>query len=118
MIFNNIKDGFTALIEQAKWIDDSIREKLLNKLKTLTPLIAYPGDGFSETEISAFYSELSIDTNQYLRTLFALRIIDADNKFRRTYATAASSDIDNWRKYLPPTSLIAVYSNSDNTLSK
>lgn len=121
MMFNIIKDEFTALIEQAKWIDDSIRAKLLNKLRALTPLIAYPNDGFSETEISAFYSEISIDTDQYLqylRTLFALRIIDADNKLRETYAAASSDDIDNWRKYLSPTSLNAVYSDSDNTLRK
>lgn len=118
MIFTIIKDEFATLIEQAKWIDDSIRAKLRNKLNALIPLIAYPSDGFSETEIRAFYSEISIDTDQYLRTLFALRIIAADNKFRQTYEAAAVDDIDNWRKYLPPASLIAVYSDSDNTLSK
>jgi predicted metalloendopeptidase len=121
-LFNKIKDEFTTLIKQAKWIDDSIRGMLLNKLRALSPLIAYPSDGFSETEISAFYSEITIDTDQYLRTLFALRIIDADNNFRQTKPDATSSlhhsNIDNWRKYLPPTSLVAFYSASDNTLRK
>lgn len=113
-LFSNIKDEFTALVSKAKWIDDSVREKLQHKLKTLTPLIAYPSDGFGDAQISAFYSKVSIDSKRYLQSLFELRIIDADNKF----VAATREDVDNWKKYLPPTSLNAIYSASDNTLRK
>jgi predicted metalloendopeptidase len=115
-MFNNIKDELTALVSNATWIDETVREKLLHKLKTLTPLIAYPRNGFSESEISAFYSDTSINATRYLQSLFELRIIDADNKFRQTYT--AHNDIDDWKRYLPPTEFIAVYSASDNTFRK
>jgi predicted metalloendopeptidase len=117
-IFNNIKDELTALISKATWIDDSVRAKLQHKLKTLTPLIAYPKDNFSEAQISAFYSETSIDSKRYLQSLFELRIIDADYKFRQTYAAKTHDEVDSWKNYLPPTSLNAVYLASDNTLRK
>jgi predicted metalloendopeptidase len=117
-IFESIKEEFEKLIASANWIDEAIREGLLNKLKALVPLIAHPPKGFNEREVKEFYSDVKIDVDQYLRTLLQLRIIDADNKFRQTYAPATVNDIDNWKKYLPPTSLSALYSESDNTLRK
>lgn len=115
-LFSNMKDELTTLVANATWIDDSIRDMFQYKLKTLTPLIAYPRDGFSELEISAFYNEASIQTERYLQSLFELRIIDADNKLRQYFATSAN--VKDWKKYLPPTSLKAFYSVFDNTLRK
>lgn len=117
-MFNNIKAIFTALITEAEWIDSDTRENLLNKLKSLIPLIAYPDDGFNENVISGFYDGVTFDKSQYLKTLFHLRVIDADNKFRQTYTSTVVEHSSNWKKYLPPTSLSAVYSASDNTIRK
>lgn len=118
-IFYNTKSIFATLIKQTKWIDKLILDEILSKLNTLLPLIAYPSDGFNAKEISAFYSEISF--TEYLHTLFALRIIDADNIFNQNYATTSSDaatrdGVDNWKKYAPPTSLSALYSASDVTL--
>jgi neprilysin len=116
-MFENIKAEFMAMIKQAEWIDESTREKLLKRLESLTPLIAYPYvDGFDEQAINEFYDDIKIDKNSYLRTLFQLRVIDADNKFRQTFTSTAREN--NWMKYLPPTSISAFYSESDNTIRK
>lgn len=117
-MLNNIKAEFTAMLSDAKWIDESTREKLLNKLKSLVPLIADPDDGFNQSAINQFYESVKIDKSKYLRTLFQLRIIDADNKFRQTYTSTALESSNNWLKYLPPTSVAAFYSTSDNTIRK
>ena len=117
-MFNNIKDEFNVLIIQADWIDESTREILLNKLKSIATLIAFPDDGFNERAINEFYDGIKLDKSQYLRTLFQLRVIDADNKFRQTYTSTALETSNDWRKYLPPTSVTAYYSASDNTIRK
>lgn len=117
-MFNNIKEDFAGVIAEAEWIDKSTREKLLNKLKSVVPLIAYPDDGFDEHVINEFYSGVKIDKNHYMRTLFQLRVIDADNKFRQTFPSTALDKADNWLKYLPPTAATASYSESDNTIRK
>lgn len=118
-IFNNVKDEFTQLIAPTSWIDEAVRHNLQNKLETLKPLISHPTADFIQSEIIEFYNEIKIDPNQYIHTLLQLRVIDADNKFKQTYATTATvNDVDNWKKYLPPSSLTAFYSESDNTLRK
>lgn len=117
-MFNNIKDQFYEVIREAEWIDESTREKLLYKLKSIVPLIAFPDEGFNERAINEFYDGVISDKNQYLRTLFQLRVIDADNKFRQTYTSTALETSNDWRKYLPPTSVTALYSVSDNSIRK
>lgn len=117
-MFNGIKGEFVTLLKQAEWIDESTREKLLSKLKSLVPLLAMPDGGFNERSINEFYDDIKLDKNQYLRTLFQLRVIDADNKFRQTYTSTALGSSSEWKKYLPPTSIAAVYSQSDNTIRK
>lgn len=117
-MFNNIKDEFVVLITEAKWVDESTREKLLHKLKSIVPLIAVPDDGFNERAINEFYDSIKLDKSQYLRTLFQLRVIDADNKFRQTYTSTALESSNDWRKFPPPTSVTAFYSESDNTIRK
>lgn len=117
-MFNNIKAEFTSLITDAEWIDAGTREKLLNKLKSLVPLIAYPDGGFNKVAINEFYDAIKVDKSQYLRTLFQLRVIDADNKFRQTNTSSALKSSPNWSKYLPPTSITALYSEFDNTIRK
>jgi predicted metalloendopeptidase len=120
-LHENIRNEFINLIANESWIDNIIRGKLLNKLHSLTPLIAQPKtDGFDDAKIMKFYDEIKINRSEYIETLLRLRIIDADNKFSQTCATSEMkivNDIDNWRKYLPPTShRAAVYSQIDNTL--
>lgn len=117
-MFNNIKAMFVSLITEAEWIDSNTREKLLDTLKSLIPLIAYPGDGFNESVISEFYDGVKFNKSEYLRTLFQLRVIDADNKFRQTYTSTTIEHSNNWKKYLPPTTIAALYSESDNTIRK
>ena len=114
-MYQNIKGEFTATITEAEWIDENTRDKLLNKLQSLVPLIAYPGDGFDENAIKEFYG-IKVDRDRYLRTLFQLRIIAADDKFLQTYTSTSADKM--WKKYLPPTSIAALYSASDNTISK
>jgi putative endopeptidase len=118
-MYKSIKGEFAILIANAsEWIDESTRDKLLNKLQSLVPLIAYPDDGFDEHAIKEFYDGIKIDKDHYLRTLFQLRVIDADSKFRQSY-TLTSSDMSNeWQKYLSPTSIASHYSASDNTIRK
>lgn len=117
-MLQNIKDEFIEQITEADWIDESTRGKLLSKLQTLIPLIAHPDNGFSEHAINEFYDDINLDKSQYLRTLFQLRVIDADNKFRQTYTSTSLDDLNAWKKYLPPTTTTAFYSKSDNTISK
>lgn len=117
-MFSSIKQQFTALITQAEWIDESSRNKLLSKLKSLVPLMAYPDHGFDERSINELYDEVKLDKSQYLRTLFQLRVVDADNKFRQTYTSTALESSNSWKKFLPPTSVAALYSQSDNTIRK
>jgi predicted metalloendopeptidase len=113
-MYRNIKDEFTATISEAEWIDENTRDKLLNKLQSIVPLIAHPDRGFDKQAVKDFYDDKKIDKDQYLRTLFQLRIIDADDKFRQTYST---SEQEQWRKYLAPTSIASDYSASKNTIS-
>lgn len=121
-MFNYIKLEFINLINESKWIDSNIREKLLTKLNTLRALIAYPPDGFQDLAIARFYDDIDIDENQYLKSLFRLRTIDADSKFKQsrklTAATTTAIELSEWQKYLPPTTATALYSPSDNTISK
>lgn len=117
-MFNNIKAEFTSLITNAEWVDAGTRKKLLSTLKSLVPLIAYPDDDFNDVAIGEFYDGIEVDKSQYLRTLFQLRVIDADNKFRQTYTSTALKSSPDWRKYLPPTTITALYSESDNTIRK
>lgn len=117
-MFNNFKEEFTSMITDAEWIDDGTRKNLLYKLKSVIPLIAFPDGGFNEVAISEFYDGIKVDKSQYLRTLFQLRVIDADNKFRQTYPSTAHESSNEWRKYLPPTSVTALYSELDNTIRK
>lgn len=117
-IFSNVKDEFAKLIVEADWIDKDTKSQLLNTLKALVLLIAYPDSGFSETAISELYEGVTFEKRQYLRALFQLRIIDADNKFRQTYTSTALESSNAWKKYLPPTSATALYSQSDNTIRK
>lgn len=115
VMLNNIKAQFTATITEADWIDEGSRGRLLHQVESLVPLIAYPDDGFDEHAIQELYDSIKIDKNQYLTTLFQLRVIDADDKFRQTYTSTAP---ESWRKYLPPTTATASYSTSDNTIRK
>jgi predicted metalloendopeptidase len=117
-MYRNIKDEFATTITEAAWIDENTRDKLLNKLQSLVPLIAYPDKGFDEQAIKDFYEDIKIDKSQYLRTLFQLRIIAADDKFQQTYMSSSTNESDLWRRYLAPTSIAAQYSASDNTISK
>lgn len=117
-MFSNIKAEFTKVTSDAEWIDESTRERLLNRLKSLVPLIAYPDGGFDESAINEFYDGIKIDKNRYFRTLFQLRVIDADNKFRQTYTSTSLESLNNWSKYLPPTTVSASYLESDNTIRK
>jgi predicted metalloendopeptidase len=117
-MFNNIKEEFNEQIANAAWIDESSRVKLLSKLKSLIPLIAYPDAGFDEQAINEFYDSIKLDKSQYLRTLFQLRVIDADNKFRQTYTSTSLESQNDWKKYSPPTAVTAFYSQSDNTIRK
>lgn len=119
VMYRNIKEEFETLITDAEWVDESTREKLLNKLQSLVPLIAYPNDiGFDEQAIENFYDGIKIDKDQYLRNLFQLRVIDADNKFRQTYMSTSPDKSNEWQKFLSPTSIAAHYSASDNTIRK
>lgn len=117
-LFNNIKDEFIGQIARAEWIDERTRAKLSSQLKSLVPLIAYPDAGFNEHAINEFYDGIKPDKSQYLRTLFQLRVIDADNKFRQTYTSTALESSSEWKKYAPPTAVTASYSQSDNTIRK
>lgn len=117
-LFDNIKEEFSLLITDAEWIDDGTREKLLLKLKSLIPLIAHPDEGFNEVAINEFYDGIKADKSKYFRTLFQLRVIDADDKFRQTHTSTTLKSSNDWRKYLPPTSVTALYSESDNTIRK
>lgn len=117
-MFNGIKNEFNVLITGAEWIDQNTRETLLHKIKSIVPLIAFPDGGFNERAINEFYDGLKFDKSQYLRNLFQLRVIDADNKFRQTYTSTAIESSNDWRKFLPPTSITAFYSESDNTIRK
>lgn len=115
-MYKNIKDEFATLITDAEWVDESTRKKLLIKLDSVVPLIAYPDEGFNEQAIKDFYDDIKVDKDQYLRTLFQLRVIDADNKFRQPYTSTSPDKSNEWQKYLPPTSIAAHYSASDNTI--
>ncbi|KAG5681863.1 hypothetical protein PVAND_011270 [Polypedilum vanderplanki] len=115
-IYIRVKEEFAQLIAKTALLDDTEREKLKSKLQTLIPLISHPTAGFNQSEIVEFYNEIKINSKHYITNLIQLRIIDADNKFKQTYATASVNDVENWKKYLPPTSLAAFYSDSDNTL--
>lgn len=117
-MLNNIKEEFVAVIVEAEWIDERVREKLLHKLSSLVPLIAHPEGGFDEQAINEFYDGVKVDNNQYLRNLFRLRVIDADSKFRQTFKSTALENSNNWNKYLPPTTVNAFYSQADNTIRK
>lgn len=118
-MYENIKEEFATLITNAEWVDKSTRDKLLEKLQSLVAMIAFPGDeGFDDQVIKSFYDGIKVDRDQYLRTLFQLRVIDADSKFRQTYMSTAHSKVNEWQKYLPPTSIAALYSASDNTIRK
>lgn len=110
-LFDNIKAEFVELITVAEWIDESTRGTLLNKLKSLVPLIAYPGRGFDEHAISVLYEDIKPDKGHYLTTLFQLRVIDADSKLRQLN----SSGIEEWRRFPSPSDVITAYSPSDNT---
>jgi predicted metalloendopeptidase len=111
-LFNNIKEEFVELITNTEWIDESTRGKLLNKLKSLVPLIAYPDRGFDEQAINELYEDIKPDKGQYLTTLFQLRVIDADTKLRQLYTSSS----EEWSRFLSPTDVTAAYSPSDNTL--
>lgn len=115
-MYRNIKGEFSTTITGAEWIDENTRDKLLNKLQSLVPLMAYPGDGFDDRAIKDFYGGVKIERDQYLRTLFQLRIINADDRFRQAYTSTSADHL--WKKFLPPTSVAAHYSASDNTISK
>ncbi|CRK98671.1 CLUMA_CG012448, isoform A [Clunio marinus] len=58
-------EEFAAEISNAEWIDESTREKLLLKLKSLVLLMAHPDDGFDEDVLKAFYDDIKFDKNQY-----------------------------------------------------
>jgi predicted metalloendopeptidase len=117
-IYEGVKGTFSKLIANAAWLDEAVRTRLQSKLQSLVPLISHPTSGFNQSEIVEFYGEAEINSQHYIATLFQLRIIDADDKFKQTYAAATVNDVDNCRKYLPPSSLAAFYSKSDNTLRK
>lgn len=118
-MYENIKEEFTTLITNAEWVDESTRDKLLEKLQSLVAMIAFPGDeGFDDEVIKNFYDEIKIDRDRYFRTLFQLRVIDADSKFRQTFMSTVHIKVNEWQKYLPPTSIAALYSSSDNTIRK
>lgn len=116
-MYRNIKSEFASAISQAEWIDENTRDKLLSKVQSLVPLVAYPDRGFDEQAIKDFYDSIKIDKDQYFRTLFQLRIIAADDKFRQTY-TSTTNKPGQWRKYLPPTTIASDYTASDNMISK
>lgn len=115
-MYRNIKDEFVATISQAEWIDENTRDKLMKKLQSLVPLVAYPDEGFDEQAIKDFYDGIKFDNERYFSTLFQLRVIAADDKFRQTYSS--STENEKWRKFLAPTSIASDYSASDNTISK
>lgn len=117
VMFDNIKDELVALITAADWIDKSTRSELLAKLESLVPLIATPDEGFSEKAITEFYADVNFDSTERLKTLLQLRVVDADNKFQQTYTSTVLRSSNSWKKYLPPTSVAASYSKSDNTIS-
>lgn len=117
VMFDNIKDGLVALITAADWIDKGTRAELLSKLESLVPLIATPDGGFSEKAITEFYADVNFDSAQRLKTLLQLRVVDADNKFQQSYTSTVLKSSNSWKKYLPPTSVAASYSKSDNTIS-
>lgn len=117
VMFDNIKDELVALITAADWIDKSARTVLLEKLESLVPLIAFPDGGFSEQAIIKFYADVNFDSNPRLETLLQLRVVDADHKFQQTYTSTGLKSSNSWEKYLPPTSVAASYSKSDNSIS-
>lgn len=117
VMFDNIKDELVALTTAADWIDKGTRAVLLGKLDSLVPLIAAPDGGFSEQAITEFYADVNFDSTQRLKTLLQLRVVDADNKFQQTYTSTVLRSSNSWKKYLPPTSVAASYSKSDNTIS-
>lgn len=119
-ILDSIKYEFSLLINNSRWFDDAVRVELNKKIEHLSEFIAYPDvTGFNESEIINFYDEIDVVENQYYRSLLQLRIIDADNKFKETFASKDSDDnADCWKKYLPPTLISAVYSPFENSLRK
>ncbi|CAO1415218.1 unnamed protein product [Diamesa serratosioi] len=113
-MYNNIKDEFLNVLKESLWMEDEMKEKMIDKLKSLTPLIGFPGENYDEQKISEFYKSVKIDDNQYLETLLHLRVLIADGKFQDLYK--ASTNENDWRKYPTATTVTAFYSESDNTI--
>lgn len=65
---NSIKEVFLARLPELTWVDDTTREKAVEKVNALTRKIGYPDTSpniMSPVSLSGYYGDLSIDADDY-----------------------------------------------------
>lgn len=91
-IVADIKLEFEKALKSVKWFDEATREAALQKLDSMTSLVAYPYELLDDNELVRVYKNITLDSSKLLETFLQLSKLEAAGKFRMLRNSNFKSD--------------------------
>ncbi|XP_065211503.1 neprilysin-11-like [Planococcus citri] len=111
-MYDHIRDSFKQIIQQVPWMDETTRQRALNKLQLVKPYIVYP-DGIKSTNLLNEYYQNTKITDNFYDT--AITIIQ--NRVKNISSTLNQmNDFSNAEWILIPTIVNAFYAPELNSI--
>lgn len=112
---NNIRHIFLDILHKITWMDEQTKKSAIEKAKTLTVHIGYPDELTDTKLLEKYYSEISMDEDNYFNNVIQLaqyKINYAFNKLREPVNKTS------WEQRSMPAIANAFYSPIENSIRK
>lgn len=112
-IVENVKSSFIDMLYKVEWMDESTRNKAVDKAKALVPHIAFPNELTNKTTLENFYKLLTMNENEYFMNALRLNKFRTEYALRQLYEPVNKSD---WLAHATPAMTNAFYSALENSI--
>ncbi|XP_068217910.1 neprilysin-2 isoform X3 [Palaemon carinicauda] len=108
-----IRAEFDHILHNIDWMDETTRQRALEKSKAITPHIAYPPELLEEQKLTDLYEGLQISSGDLLDNMRNLTVFGTDYSFKRLREEIDKKD---WKNHGAAAVVNAFYSPLENSI--
>lgn len=95
---NNIKTEFIEMLKKAPWMDDTTRDKAIEKANAMILIMGYPDELADDAKLEEYYHDLKLQPNSYLQSVLNIQKFARDRKIHDFRNPILRND---WRSIAP-----------------
>ncbi|KAF0289689.1 Neprilysin-2 [Amphibalanus amphitrite] len=110
----DVHQQFNMMLQELSWMDDTTKQRAMEKSDAIEYYIAYPDKLLNETLVAEYYEELSVSDDDYFQNTLNARVFFTNKSFKKLREPVDKKD---WKRHSKTAVVNAFYSAQDNSIT-